>query len=95
MTFHAFRLARTSTTTCPACEQHANPVLIAMYGQCGACTTRLQRALAQAADVLAQSDITLQFRATWATSILTAATGPRPAAPTRSLPPSRQFGGVR
>lgn len=95
MTFHAFRLARTGAATCPVCQREENPVLVAMYGQCGACTTRLHRAAAQAADVLAQSDITLHFRTMWATNILLAANGPRPAAPTRTLPTSRQFGGVR
>lgn len=89
MTFHTYRLARTAAAVCPVCERNENPVLISMYGQCGTCTRRLQRAVAQVAEVLAQADLTLQFRALWASSVLIAATGPQPTMPARSLPPSR------
>lgn len=95
MTFHAFRLAGTGTASCPVCQQNSNPATIVMYGQCGPCTTRMQRAVNQASDVLTQADLTLQFRTLWATSILAAAAGPRPAGPARRLPTPRLMVGLR
>lgn len=91
MTFHAYRLARAEATVCPVCDRREDPMLVAMYGQCGTCSRRLQRAIAKVADVVNQADVSLQFRTAWALSVLTAATGPQPPEPIRlrALPPSR------
>lgn len=64
---------------CPVChEPDSVAVIIAREGQCAACTLRLTIASRHAERVLAQKDLGLRFRATWALNILAVGHAPRP-----------------
>lgn len=90
MTFHAFQLYRDQRTTCPVCGQPDKvAALIAFYGHCGTCALRLQQIATRATDALAQTDLSLRFRASWAINILAGTSATSIVSAPRALPPSR------
>jgi hypothetical protein len=64
---------------CPVCHTPDSVAIVITHeGQCAACTLRLTIATRHAERVLAQKDLGLRSRATWALNILAVGHAPRP-----------------